>query len=303
MSAVLIGESKMKKVIIGIPAYNEEKNIGNLLNDLLEQKIEKDIITDIYIVSDMSTDKTDEIVNSFVEKCDNIKLIRKDKRTGKSSSMELLFEIAKDYDNLIVFDADVRLNVDTVKNLLEKITVDGADLVAGSAIPTNGNIFNVAIQANFFGWAFINKVKNNQDHSICHLCGCVFAMSKKLYTGMKLSIGIADDTFIYLSCFQRQMKFVFAPNAIVYVNPPRVVKDYLKQSVRRTAGEKENEKIFGKSLVKKSKMNDIYSILFKTFIRYPYQGLCWLILYSYGQIFMVSKTKTDATWEISNTTK
>jgi len=55
----------MKKLItvsIGIPAYNEEANIGKLLSSLIKQKEAGFIIKEIIVVSDQSTDKTDEIV-------------------------------------------------------------------------------------------------------------------------------------------------------------------------------------------------------------------------------------------------
>jgi len=71
------------KITIGIPAYNEEKNIGNLLNDILNQKLEHNILEKILVISDNSTDKTDEIVSSFMKRYDNIQLIRIEKRREK----------------------------------------------------------------------------------------------------------------------------------------------------------------------------------------------------------------------------
>jgi cellulose synthase/poly-beta-1,6-N-acetylglucosamine synthase-like glycosyltransferase len=303
----------MVKIVIGIPAYNEEKNIANLLNDVLEQKIEvlekkiEDCVhITVYVISDLSTDKTDEIVNLFADKHGNVRLIRKNKRTGKSASIKLLFELARGYDGLILFDADVRLDINCVNVLLERIILNKTILVAGSAIPKNDNIFNIAMQANFFGWAFVNKIKNNQRRSIYHLCGCVYAISEKLYNNPDINniTGIGDDTFIYLLCVQKNMKFEYLPSAIVHVKSPTIMNDYLNQSVRRSSGVKENEKIFGRSLVEReSKINNLFLIMLKSLFQYPFQGLCWFVLYSYGQIFISDKIKIMPNWEISSTTK
>jgi glycosyltransferase involved in cell wall biosynthesis len=63
-------------VSIGIPAYNEEKNIGRLLTAILNQKTYNVEIDQIVVVSSGSTDKTDTIVEDFTRKDSRIVLIR-----------------------------------------------------------------------------------------------------------------------------------------------------------------------------------------------------------------------------------
>ena len=60
----------MKKidVSIGIMAYNEERNIGKLLNILLNQRLKTTHISEIVVVSSGSTDKTDSIVKNAAKK-------------------------------------------------------------------------------------------------------------------------------------------------------------------------------------------------------------------------------------------
>ena len=58
---------KKLTVTIGIPAYNEEKNIGRLLRALLRQKTNGLSIKKIIVISDASTDKTSQIVRGFKE--------------------------------------------------------------------------------------------------------------------------------------------------------------------------------------------------------------------------------------------
>ena len=57
----------MKRVTIGIPSYNEERNIINLLDSLVTQP-SKDIFISEIIISDDSTDRTPELVEKFAKK-------------------------------------------------------------------------------------------------------------------------------------------------------------------------------------------------------------------------------------------
>ena len=59
------------KISVCIPARNEEKNIGTLLNSLVDQQYST---YDIHVLDDQSTDQTGEIVQSFIEQHHYIKL-------------------------------------------------------------------------------------------------------------------------------------------------------------------------------------------------------------------------------------
>jgi len=54
-----------KTLAIGIPAHNEEANIGFLIKALLEQESRLYVLTEIIVASDASTDKTVELVKAL----------------------------------------------------------------------------------------------------------------------------------------------------------------------------------------------------------------------------------------------
>jgi len=66
----------MIHVTVGVPAYNEERNIGKLLSTLLQQRTYSVRIDEIIVVSSGSTDKTDTIVEEFARRGCRVMLIR-----------------------------------------------------------------------------------------------------------------------------------------------------------------------------------------------------------------------------------
>lgn len=293
----------LKQIMIGIPAYNEEKNIGGLLEDIFNQKLENKF--DVLVVSDNSSDMTDNIVLSFMKKHENVKIIKKEKRTGKPSSLHMIFDGAKDYDTLILLDADIKLADNSLNILLEKFFKNDADLVAGNPIiPFPDKILSIGSQAAYFGWAFGARIKNTHKYSLYHVYGCILALSKRIYNDMKISVGIGDDTYIYLYCMQKNLKFEYEPNAKVYIETSKNIKDYFKQNIRRTSAYEELKKIFGREFVDThARINNKYQIFLRTFTRYPYKCLCWMMLYTYEKIFERNKRANTAIWKISKTTK
>ena len=55
----------MKKVSVGIAAYNSEKNIANIVNSLLTQQGNSFELTEILVHSDNSSDHTVDIIKSL----------------------------------------------------------------------------------------------------------------------------------------------------------------------------------------------------------------------------------------------
>lgn len=111
------------KIAIGLPAFNEEKNIASII-----LKLKK--ITDIIIVcNDGSFDMTGEIA----EKMGAI-LINHPKNIGYGAAIRSIFKkaIENDVDILVTFDADGQHQVEEITTVTEIIKKDEADIVIGS---------------------------------------------------------------------------------------------------------------------------------------------------------------------------
>ena len=111
------------KIVIGIPAFNEEKNIAKIIVKL--QAITKDII----VCNDGSEDSTAEIAEKL-----GVTLVNHPKNLGYGASIRSIFLKAKemDFDVLVTFDADGQHRIEDIKPVIEPIEKKEAEIVIGS---------------------------------------------------------------------------------------------------------------------------------------------------------------------------
>lgn len=115
-SSVFNGRSTDFKetVDVLIPARNEENTIGGLLSDLETQTFDK---MQVWVYNDNSEDKTDIVVQSFVDKNKNFHLLQGVELpkgwSGKNHACDQLSKHS-DADTMIFLDADVRISNDFI---------------------------------------------------------------------------------------------------------------------------------------------------------------------------------------------
>ena len=111
------------KIIVGIPAFNEEKNIASIITKL------STIADTILVCDDGSTDLTATIAKKI-----GAVVIKHEKNLGYGAAIRSLFLKAKDLDGdvLVTFDADGQHRIDDIENVIKPIVNQEADLVIGS---------------------------------------------------------------------------------------------------------------------------------------------------------------------------
>jgi len=92
----------MKNILILIPAFNAEKTISQLIEQISANNIKKE---DILVVDDGSFDSTYEIAKSC-----GVKIIQHKKNKGKGEALKTGFEYAirEGYSGVITLDADLQ---------------------------------------------------------------------------------------------------------------------------------------------------------------------------------------------------
>ncbi len=218
-------------VTVGIPAYNEEENIGNLIKSLLSQKQKSFKLKEIVVISDCSTDKTDEIVKSFKDK--KIKLHRNKKRAGQAISQNKLKRYCKT-EVVVLLNADILpKNEDFLENLVSPIIENKTvGIVCPRAeVLTAKNFFERVINISV-------EMKNNMfeswnDGNNLFTCkGTARAIRKDLLQKLVLPKLIAEDAYTYLYCIKSKSSYKYNPKAVIYYRSPNNFKDHQRQSLR-----------------------------------------------------------------------
>ena len=111
------------KTVIGIPAYNEEKNIASILLRL------KNISEYIIVCDDGSSDLT----SAIAEKLGAI-VVKHKKNLGYGAAIKTIFLKAQEInaDALVTFDADGQHRIEDIDKILVPIKNNKADIVIGS---------------------------------------------------------------------------------------------------------------------------------------------------------------------------
>lgn len=117
------------KLSVIIPAYNENENITNTLNECISSL--EGVDTEIIVVDDGSNDGTHIKVGEFAKQHNNIKIIRYDENQGKGFAIKHGFKCATG-DLIALIDADMNIHPRLILGLLENMNQTGADIVVGS---------------------------------------------------------------------------------------------------------------------------------------------------------------------------
>jgi glycosyltransferase involved in cell wall biosynthesis len=217
----------MLSVSIGICAYNEEKNIGNLLKALLNQKNEQIKIEEIIVVSSNSTDRTDKIVQEFSSIDERIKLVTQTRREGKASAVNEYIKHAKG-DVCVLESADTL----PLKNTIEKLCLPFLDekigMAGGHPVPINDRNTFIGFAGHLI-WELHHQIslKNPKLGELVAFRNVIDGIPKDT---------AVDEAWIEASIKKKGYKVVYVPEAICYNRAPETVSDFIKQRRRIFAG-------------------------------------------------------------------
>ena len=121
--------SKDSKILLIIPAYNEEENILKTVNTIKDYNKKNNTNYDILVINDGSIDNTSKICHD-----NNITTIDLIHNLGIGGAVQTGYKYAYDnnYDIAVQFDGDGQHDVSYVENIINPIINDNVDFVIGS---------------------------------------------------------------------------------------------------------------------------------------------------------------------------
>jgi len=143
----------MEKPLISlvIPAYNEERNIGFLLQRTHDILKKESISYEIIVVNDGSTDKTAEVAKEH-----NVVLVNNKRNLGKGGSLRNGFKYARG-KLIVTMDADGSHQPEDIPYLISPILKGDVDVVFGSRF-VNGKGRDTTSRLHILGNAILNFV-------------------------------------------------------------------------------------------------------------------------------------------------
>ena len=194
-------------ITIGIPAYNEEKNIASIIVKL------KKIAQKIIVCNDGSTDLTGEIAQKL-----GAVVINHPKNLGYGSGIRSIFQKAKEIDTdiLVTFDADGQHQVEDIKKVIEPILKNEVDVVIGSRFLENKNVSTPEYRK--IGIKLITKVTNSTlKEKITDSQSGFRAYNKDVITKLDPGdVGMGISTEILIKASSHGFKIAEVPINILY---------------------------------------------------------------------------------------
>jgi hypothetical protein len=126
------------KILVIVPAYNEEGSIKGVIEDLRENFPQGDIL----VVNDGSGDRTSERVKAL-----GVNIIDLPYNLGIGGAVQtgFLYALTEGYDAALQLDGDGQHHADQIEKILKPFLSDSADLVVGSRFLSEGG-FTSSVQ-------------------------------------------------------------------------------------------------------------------------------------------------------------
>ena len=198
--------SNILKITIGIPAYNEEKNIASIITKL------KKITDSIIVCDDGSSDMTSDISKNL-----GAIVITHKKNMGYGVAINSIFQKAKELnvDLLVTFDADGQHRVEDIEKVVEPIKNNTADLVIGSRfLDKKSNVPNY----RKIGIKVITKITNASiKKKLTDSQSGFRAYNKQVLSQISPSdIGMGISTEILIKSSSKGLRIMEVPVTILY---------------------------------------------------------------------------------------
>lgn len=200
-------------VTFSVPAYNEEEEIGDTIEALLAIDYPEDR-RQIIVVSDSSTDRTDEIVRSYLDR--GVELVRQPERRGKTAAEELAARYVRG-DIVINTDASIRIAPDAVKALVAQFQDPSVGVASGVDVSVSRleEEQNVG-EAGYVGYEMRVREAETRVRGIVGASGCLYAIRTTLHR-VPLPQSLSRDFAAALHAEEYGYRAVSVPGAVCYV--------------------------------------------------------------------------------------
>ncbi|HLG04573.1 MAG TPA: glycosyltransferase family 2 protein [Gemmatimonadales bacterium] len=216
------------QITITLPAYNEERAIGATIESLLALDYPAGR-RHILVVSDASTDRTDDIVRSYADR--GVELLRLDERSGKTAAENAAARQVR--GNIVVnTDATVRILPGSLKPLIRVFQDPRIGVASGRDVSVGA----VAEEANrgesgYVGFEMWLRALETRAGSIVGASGCFYANRRELFDVL-FPAALSRDFAAALNAVEEGYRAVSVDEAVCLVPRTLSLRSEFRRKVR-----------------------------------------------------------------------
>jgi cellulose synthase/poly-beta-1,6-N-acetylglucosamine synthase-like glycosyltransferase len=226
-------EGEWPTVSVSVPAYNEADQIRELIRSLLALDYPRDRLQ-VLIVSDASSDGTDDIVREYEDR--GIELLTLSERGGKTRAENAAAEHLRG-EIIVNTDASIRIRADALKPLIARFRdprvgcASGRDVSVG-ADDVGGNVG----EGGYVGYEMWIRDLETRVGGIIGASGCLYAIRPELHR-LPLPGALSRDFAAALHTHEHGYRAVSVAQSVCYVpRAPGLRKEYRRKVRTMTRG-------------------------------------------------------------------
>jgi biofilm PGA synthesis N-glycosyltransferase PgaC len=232
------------EVTVGICAYNEDRNIGRLLDNILnlQELPEK---SEVLVICSGCSDGTVAAVQRYSKQDSCVRAFVESERKGKASAVNYILKNARGHA-IIFISADTLPHKECFSRLLSKLHIPNVGIVCGHPVPINNS-------NNFVGklvkhlWGFHDHTfKQLNDAGLARHATEVFCIRKGIVEKIPPDT-VNDDAYLALIAKKKGWLIKYDTYSRVSICGPQTLSDYFKQRRRVLFGHYQVRNITGES--------------------------------------------------------
>ena len=232
-------DHELPSIAILIAAHNEEKVIEKKILSVFNTNYPSSKLK-VFIGSDASTDRTDQIISNLTNTYSNIEFIKFKGRVGKISIINHLQSLC-DEPVLILSDANVIFKQNTIFELVKYFKDSNVGLVSANIIKESSNNDGISYQEKKY-LNFENKIKASESYAFNFIMGAeggCYAIRNNLFSKVPSNF-IVDDFFITMQVLERKNYALLNNLAICIEDVTTDISSEYRRKVRISSGNFQN---------------------------------------------------------------
>jgi glycosyltransferase involved in cell wall biosynthesis len=223
--AIGISARPSSRISVGVIVHNEDKNIMNLLHSISAQRTTGLVIDEIIVVSSGSDDRTDRLVEEYMNHDRRVRLVVQDKPEGKASGINEFLKTSKS-EIVVVSSGDVIFDEETLQNLVSTLVRDRrVGLTSVRPVPTNDpNTFMGTVAG--IHWRLHYLLKRH---------GETIAFRRTLVNQMPDGVS-ADEAYVEAIVRKHSFRTTQVVDSLVFNKGSESIMEFLTQIRRHYAG-------------------------------------------------------------------